>query len=232
MPDEVGAFVWFQQIEEAPESAPKGVDGADGARAQQALELGECHFDRVEIGAIGGQEQQSRFGTLDQLAHASNLVRGQIVHDDDVARSERRDQHLLDKRQEQLTVDGTVEYGACRDAVATQRGDDGAGLPVPMRNGRDQALAARRSTAQPGHVGFDPSLINKNQSMLAPLWLLLVPSATSLGDVRSVLLGRAQDFFYMSAVAPPMSCTAGPGWPSRRAFRSATRATPRASRPA
>ena len=37
---------------------PEGVDGSDRPLAQMRLELGECHFDWIEVGAVGRQEQE------------------------------------------------------------------------------------------------------------------------------------------------------------------------------
>jgi hypothetical protein len=61
----------------------------------------------------------------------------QVVHDDDIARLQRRHQHLLDVGQEQFPVDRTINGKRSGQAVATQRADEGCRLPVPMRHGSD-----------------------------------------------------------------------------------------------
>jgi hypothetical protein len=73
MPEEVGAFVRTEAVDELAESLPECVDGADGAAAQQRLELGESHLDRVQIGTVGRQEQQACPGRLDRFAHPATL---------------------------------------------------------------------------------------------------------------------------------------------------------------
>jgi hypothetical protein len=47
MSDEVDTSVWFEEIEEAVESAPESVDRADGTGAQQALSL-----ENADVGGV------------------------------------------------------------------------------------------------------------------------------------------------------------------------------------
>ena len=65
-------------------------------RLRKALNLGEGHLDGIEVGAVGRQEAQFCAGLLDRLSGGGWLLGGQIVHDDDVAGLEGRDQDLLD----------------------------------------------------------------------------------------------------------------------------------------
>jgi hypothetical protein len=53
--------------------------------AQRGLELGEGHFDGIEVGAVGRQAAQACAGGIDRLSDAMDLMRGQIVHDDKIA---------------------------------------------------------------------------------------------------------------------------------------------------
>src|SRR3712207_7658528 len=47
--------------------------GSGGGGAEQALELAEGEFDRVEIRAVGRQVEQRRPARLDGFAHAGDL---------------------------------------------------------------------------------------------------------------------------------------------------------------
>ncbi len=63
--------------------------------AQQVLELGEHLLDRVAVGGVFGQQEQRGAGATDGPAHGLALVAAQIVHDDDVAGREGRDERVL-----------------------------------------------------------------------------------------------------------------------------------------
>jgi hypothetical protein len=65
---------------------------------------------------------------------------------------------------EPFAVNGAVEQTGRIDAVIAQGGKKRRGLPAAMRNLVDEALSFRRPTAQPGHVGFRPGLVDEHQS--------------------------------------------------------------------
>ena len=84
-----------------------------GGLAQECLELGEELLDRVEVWRIGRQAEQPGAARLDGRAHACDLVRAEIVQDDDVAGPQRRCEHLLDIGAEPFAVDrSTMTKGA------------------------------------------------------------------------------------------------------------------------
>ena len=117
MADEVLAFLGGYAACDGPEGLPKCLDAAQSHLPQQSLQLGEDLFDGVEIGTIGGQEQQGRAGGLDGLAHGGLLVGSQIIHHDDVAGSQRRHQNLFDVAQEQVGVDRAVEHSGGDETI-------------------------------------------------------------------------------------------------------------------
>ena len=94
-----------------------------------------------------------------------------VVHGDDVARFERRDQHLFERRdqhlfdigEERLAGHRTVEHHRRAEAVAPQRGDKGGSFPVAERGLGQQAAAARRTTVEPGHLGAGAGLVDKDK---------------------------------------------------------------------
>jgi len=75
---------------------PEVGDGSRFGGAQCSLELGEGHFDGIEVGAVRGQVAQARAGGLDRLSDAIDLVRRQIVHDHDVAWPQLGNERLFD----------------------------------------------------------------------------------------------------------------------------------------
>jgi len=66
---------------------------------------------------------------------------------------------------------------------------------VTLRDFADQPLAAWRSTAQPRHLGAGAGFVNEDQAVGIELGLILRPGGARRGDVRPILLGRANAFF-------------------------------------
>jgi hypothetical protein len=79
------------------------------------------------------------------------------------ARLQRRHQDLLDIGHEQFPVDCTIDDEWGGQAIAAQRADKGCRLPVSMRNGSDQALAAFCPAMASRHVGLHPGFIKENK---------------------------------------------------------------------
>ena len=81
------------------------------------LKLSEDLFDGIEVGAVGGQEDQMRPDGADCLARGLALVGAEVVQDDDVAFGERRDQDFPDIGCEDLAVDRSIDHPWSVDAV-------------------------------------------------------------------------------------------------------------------
>ena len=75
------AFGWPEEIADVPDLLPEGIDGPDGFCAEISFKLGEGHFDRIEVRAVGWQEQDPCTPGLDGFLGGLALVGGQIVHD-------------------------------------------------------------------------------------------------------------------------------------------------------
>ena len=71
-----------------------------------AVQIGECVFDRVEVGTVGRQVKQASASALDQFAHARTFVAGRIVHNHEVAVAEFRNQNSRDPGLEDLSIPG------------------------------------------------------------------------------------------------------------------------------
>ena len=111
------AFVGREAVKEDPDPAPGCFNAAFGGVAQEGFELGEDLFNRVEIGGIRRQEAQRSPGSLKGPPHSRAFVTAEIVHNDDIARGEGREQALLHIGQEPQAGDRAVE-------------DTGGGNPV------------------------------------------------------------------------------------------------------
>ena len=55
--EEVGAFFFLEDAADASDSFPELVMGSGGCLSDQGFDLGECHFDRVDIKGYGGRNK-------------------------------------------------------------------------------------------------------------------------------------------------------------------------------
>ena len=97
-------------MEERADAPPSVFDGPLCGVAHSVFELGEDLLDRVEIGAVGRQEEQPRADSADHETDGGPLVRAEIVEHDDVAFLQGWDENLLDIGGEAFAIDGTVDH--------------------------------------------------------------------------------------------------------------------------
>jgi len=193
--EKVGAFGWSEVIEQVADAVDERVDGSGWFMAQQCLEFGEGHLDRVHVGAVGRQVEDLSAPSDDRLAHARNLVCRQIVEDHNIALSERRGENVLDVGAEGIAIHRPVEHPRRGHAGQAQPGDERQGFPVSERRAVAAALADRRPAIKPRHLGVDAGLVEEDEALRIDERLGRPPQLAPRGDVRPVLLGRAQCFF-------------------------------------
>lgn len=133
-------------------------DGSEGL-----LELAPGLFDWVQIGRVGGQVEQRSPARLDSLAYAVNLVGAEIVHDDDVAGSQLRTQHLVEVGEEDFAVGGRLDRHGGEHATVIHRTQDGDDLPVASGDVVVDAPAPWSACVDPGHLGRDAAFIQIDQ---------------------------------------------------------------------
>ena len=185
----------MEAFEQGSDPFPDGLDGALPGFSEERFELGEDLFNRVQIGAIGRQKDEPCAGGAYGFADCPVLVRPKIVHDDDVALLEGRDEDLLDIGEEGLTVDGAIQHEWGGDRVVPERGEKRQRLPVAVRDFGEERLAAAAPAARAGHVRFGPGLVDKNKARWINPGLVSFPAEAAPGDVGAVLLGGEQGFF-------------------------------------
>lgn len=128
-------------------------------------------------------------------------MRTQVVHDDDVARSQSRHQQLLHPCAEACAIDWPVEHAGCGEPVIAQRTDKGQRTPVTVRSIAADTPAAGAPAAQRGHVGLDPGFIDEYQPARVEAGLHLPPALPAAGDVSACLLESEQCLWN----GPPLS---------------------------
>lgn len=175
---------------------PQVWDSADRRGSEQSLQLGEDLLGGIEVRAGGREVEQSRPGSLDDLAHTHHLVGLQVVEDDGVAGSEYRHERVSDVGSEACAVGGSVEQGGGTQAIAAQGGRDGGGLVMPVRDGEAAARAARGSTVAARHVGGRSRLVEEDQPVGIEGVLVLEPRLAGGPYVSARLLGGVDRPFY------------------------------------
>ena len=60
------------------DSGPKAADGSLGGLSEHGFQLGEGILDRIEVGAVGWEIEQTGAGRLDGLADLPALVAGEM----------------------------------------------------------------------------------------------------------------------------------------------------------
>lgn len=120
-------------VEKFANSCPERINGSGGDGAKQGFEFREDLFDGVEVGTVGREIENGRSRCLDGGFYARHFMRGEIVHDNDVALAQRWDQALFNPRPKAVAVDGAVEHSRSRQFIPSQGGKESRRLPVSMR---------------------------------------------------------------------------------------------------
>ena len=193
MGEVVATFGGAEAVQQRPDPLPRRLHGPFGRVTEQGFELGEDLFNRVEIRGVRRQEAQGGPHPLKGRPHGRTLVAAQIVHNDDIAGGEGRQQTLFDIGQEAGAVERAIEDTRSGNPVVAQRRHQGQRVPVAVGAGGAQPLAPGTAAMAAGHVGLGPGLIQEHEPARIKLALLALPPAP--GDVRPLLLGGHQAFF-------------------------------------
>src|SRR5262245_29921510 len=87
-------------------------------------------------------------------AMPATLVRAEIIHHDDIARSERRCEELLDIGVKPLTGHWSIKDERGDETSGAKPRHKRRGMPVPVRRGIDQAFPAWMPAVVPHHVSL------------------------------------------------------------------------------
>ena len=191
----VSALGGREGVEPLGDGTFEGGEGAGGRLAQERLQLGEGLLDRVEVGAVGRQEEQRCAGLFDRSACRRHLVGRQVIEHDNVARDEGWHEQALDPSGEGRAVHGAVDQHRRGQPVEPQSGDEGCRLPVAVRDRRPAALAAWAAAAQARHLGRSPGLVDEDEPRGIEVGLVLKPGLALGLHVDPVLLAGVRRLF-------------------------------------
>ena len=195
MPDVVRALVRDEESERGGDQVADLVEGARARRAEEGLQFGEGQFNRIEIGAVGRQESEARARLLNGGAHLGLFVDGEVVEHDDVARPQRRHEHLLNVGAEGDVVDGAVKHGRRGQFGRPKRGDDRVGLPVTARRVIADPRAADTARVPPQQVRGDAGFVDEDVLSRIVERERLAPLTPGRRDIRTMLFGGVYGFF-------------------------------------
>lgn len=143
--------------------APGVLDGALLSLPHPVFDLGECLFDRVEVGRVWRQVPEPGASSLDHLPDSLRLVASEIVENDDVALAQGWQEKVLHISAEAFAVDRAIEDAGCRELIMAERAEECEGTPVTVRSEAAQTGTFWSPAPQRGHVGFDPGLIDEDE---------------------------------------------------------------------
>ena len=164
------------------------------------FELGERHFNRIEIGAVRWEEEEPGATLFEDGLGLIALMAGQVVENDDIARSQRRRELRLDVDLEDLLGHWAVDDPGRCQPVAAQPGNKGLGLPMPKRRTSPEPLATKGSTAQSGHLRRGRRFIYEDQPVRLIAHLRLAaqpPPAPRFAHVIASAFRCQKLFFYI-----------------------------------
>jgi len=192
---EVPAFLWTEGLNNAADPAQQARNCVLGCLAQMRLEFAEGLLDGVEVGRIGRQIKECRIRRFDRLPDTGDLMHRQIVHDNDVAATERWNKALLHVSEKHRPIHSALKHERCGHPAPAQTSHESDCFPMSVRRVVDQSLAARTAASQPDHRGGGAGLVDKHQSRGIKHALLSHPMSPRAGHLGALLLRRVQSFF-------------------------------------
>jgi len=183
--------------------AAKPTDGSsqlvfqvDGELAKRPFEVCPQQLDGVELRAVGGQVDRRRSGTLDSPFDGLHLVDVEVVHDDDIAWPEPRDEPGADEAQE----DGTSHCASVSHELRLRPSADGAderdGLPGPKRSSPDGPLSSWRPGEFASHAGLAERFVDENEPTFGHGSDEGAKGPAALGVLGGVSLYRDEGLFF------------------------------------
>jgi hypothetical protein len=159
------------------------------------FELCEEHLDRVEVWRVFGEEEELGAGSPESLPDGAAPMGSEIIHDDDVAWSQGRDEDLVDVLAEGLAIDRALDEPRCLDTIMAKGGEEGHGRPAALRHLRWEALTARPPATQRRHIGLGPGLVDEDEAGGIDPILVGLPLLASPRHVGTISLAGDQRLF-------------------------------------
>ncbi len=123
------------------------------------------HFDGIEIGGVGRQEQKPGAAFLEAGGGLLALMAGQIVEDNDVAWLERGSELGFNPCLKDRPVHRLIDQPGSREPIKPQPGDERLGSPMTEWGAGFEPLSAQESAPRANHPGGGAGVIDEDQAM-------------------------------------------------------------------
>src|SRR5215207_9230217 len=198
-PEPASGILGRDRGENGRQLAVELVERAGALGPQQGLDLGPARLDRAQVGRVARQQARLEAGRPDRLADGGGLVRREVVHDHERARTvaQRRRQDLLHEGPEHGRG-GRGGDGHHRGQPAQAEGaDQRQAAPAAGRHRAAGPLAAPGPGEAARHARVDAALVDEDQlaGVEAAGGDLPAPGGTLLGEVGAVLFGGPERLF-------------------------------------
>jgi len=207
MTKEASAVLGGKGVQSGRHGPEEVFQGAGGRLSQVGLQFGKGLLDRIEIRAVGRKVAEVDPACAQQSANLGDFMSGEIVEDQSVALVQAGTEDVFQVSRENIGIDGTFHQERGFDVLVAQGGEEGGGLPMPIRDGAGATLPSGAAPVKAGHFGVQACFIDKHQLAHIPVRLLLTPAPPGCFDIRPILLGGARRFFYSSVPVVPNDAT-------------------------
>lgn len=163
--------------------------------SEDRLQLRKRQLDRIQVGTVFRKEPQAGAGRFNRAPDGRALVTRQVVHDDDIAGRERRDQDLLDVGKEAGAINWPVEHARGGEARDAERREKGSRVPAPVRGVIGNARAVQPAPIPSDQIRSDATFIEKYQARGIERRGRRVPGRPGERDVSARVFGGAYRFF-------------------------------------
>ena len=195
MPEVISAFVGAEVLQAVTEQRPQRLDRATARSAHDRFQLREGEFNRIEVGAVRRKKEERRPGLRNRVRDPVDLVRAEIIGNDDVADVQGRYEDLFDIGEEARSIDRAIEHARRGEPADPKRRDEGARFPAGEGRVIVNPRAAHRPPVAAEQVRGDARLVQKHQVRGIPRWRVMMPLRARGGDIRPSVLRGAYRFF-------------------------------------
>ena len=191
----IAALGGLEAWETRADRGPQHLIGAAPRFPENRFQLCKEQLDRIEVGTVFREKPEVGAGVFNRAADRRALVARQVVHDDDVPRRQRGDEHQLDIRTKAGAINRAVEDGRRREARHAERGKKRRRVPAPIGRLIRHPRPIQAPSIATDQIRADATFIEKDEASGIERRRGRVPGRPRERDVSAVVFGRAYRFF-------------------------------------
>ena len=195
MPKVVAALGRFEARQTRADGDPQHLASTTARLPQDRFQLRKGVLNRIEIRTVFRQKPERRSDVFNRPADRGTLVTRQVIHDDDVARREGRDQDLLNVGEEARAIDRAIKHGRGGEACHPERREKRRGVPASIGRVVRHAGAVEPAAIPPDEVRSYATFIEKHEPRGVEVGRRGVPHGPRERDVSAIVFRRAYRFF-------------------------------------